>query len=84
MPRHGDLRKGLYALRATMMLARHMDQGAIRIRDIAYKELFSEKILQLILLELKNVRIVDSVRGAKGGTTCAVRLWKFISARLVA
>jgi Rrf2 family protein len=59
--------KGLYALQATMMLARKYQQGAIRIRDIAYEENLPEKFLELILLELKNARIVESVRGAKGG-----------------
>jgi Rrf2 family protein len=59
--------KGLYALQAMMMLARHYNQGAIKIRDIAYEENLPEKFLELILLELKNARIVDSVRGAKGG-----------------
>ena len=59
--------KGLYALQAMMMLARHHNQGAIKIRDIAYEENLPEKFLELILLELKNARIVESVRGAKGG-----------------
>jgi Rrf2 family protein len=59
--------KGLYALQALMMLARRYEQGAIRIRDIAYEEGLPEKFLELILLELKNARIVESVRGAKGG-----------------
>src|SRR5205814_67558 len=59
--------KGLYALQAMMMLARHYNQGAIRIRDIAYEEVLPEKFLELILLELKNARIVESLRGAKGG-----------------
>ena len=59
--------KGLYALQAMMMLARKYQQGAIRIRDIAYEEGLPEKFLELILLELKNARIVESVRGAKGG-----------------
>ena len=59
--------KGLYALQAMMMLARHHNQGAIRIRDIAYEEALPEKFLELILLELKNARMVESVRGAKGG-----------------
>jgi len=59
--------KGLYALQAMMMLARHHQQGAIKIRDIAYEEALPEKFLELILLELKNARMVDSVRGAKGG-----------------
>ena len=59
--------KGLYALQALMMLSRRYHQGAIRIRDIAYEEGLPEKFLELILLELKNARIVESVRGAKGG-----------------
>ena len=59
--------KGLYALQAMMMLARRYHQGAIRIREIAYEEGLPEKFLELILLELKNARMVESVRGAKGG-----------------
>jgi len=59
--------KGLYALQSLMMLARRYGQGAIRIRDVAYEEALPEKFLELILLELKNARIVESVRGAKGG-----------------
>src|SRR5271166_2114401 len=59
--------KGLYALQAMMVLSRRYTQGAIRIRDIAYEENLPEKFLELILLELKNARMVESVRGAKGG-----------------
>src|SRR5205085_12557093 len=59
--------KGLYALQAMMMLARHYNQGAIRIRDVAYEEELPEKFLELILLALKHARMVESVRGAKGG-----------------
>jgi Rrf2 family cysteine metabolism transcriptional repressor len=59
--------KGLYALQALMTLARKHEQGAIKIRDIAAESNLPEKFLELILLELKNARIVDSVRGARGG-----------------
>jgi Rrf2 family protein len=59
--------KGLYALQAMMMLGRRYEQGAIRIRDIAYEEALPEKFLELILVELRNARLVESVRGAKGG-----------------
>jgi Rrf2 family protein len=59
--------KGLYGLQGLMVLARRYEQGAIRIRDIAYEENLPEKFLELILLELKNARMVESVRGAKGG-----------------
>lgn len=59
--------KGLYALQALIMLSRHYDQGAIRIHDIAQEEDLPEKFLELILLQLKNARLVESVRGAHGG-----------------
>ncbi|HTZ83276.1 MAG TPA: Rrf2 family transcriptional regulator [Candidatus Acidoferrales bacterium] len=59
--------KGLYALQAMMTLARKHEQGAIKIREIAAESDLPEKFLELILLELKNARIVDSVRGARGG-----------------
>src|SRR5580692_11461480 len=59
--------KGLYALQAMMVLTRRYNQGAIKIRDIAYEENLPEKFLELILLEMKNARMVESVRGAKGG-----------------
>ena len=61
--------KGLYALQAMMMLARHHHhhhQGAIKIREIAYEEDLPEEFLELILLELKNARMVESVGGASG------------------
>src|SRR5436190_14558541 len=50
-----------------MTLAHRYDQGAIKIRDIAADSDLPEKFLELILLELKNARMVDSVRGARGG-----------------
>jgi Rrf2 family protein len=59
--------KGLYALQSATMLARHYNQGAIRIHDIAAEENLPEKFLELILLELKYARVVESVRGAHGG-----------------
>lgn len=59
--------KGMYALQALMVLGRRYDEGAIKIREIAYGEELPEKFLELILLELKNARLVDSVRGMNGG-----------------
>lgn len=59
--------KGLYALQAVMMLARHLDGGAIKVRDIAQEEGLTAKFLELILIELKHARILDSERGTKGG-----------------
>lgn len=59
--------KGLYALQAMIMLARHYPQGAIKIREIAMEERLPEKFLEIILIELKNARLVESTRGAHGG-----------------
>jgi Rrf2 family protein len=50
-----------------MALARQYQQGPIRVREIASEEDISEKFLELILLDLKNARIVESTRGTKGG-----------------
>lgn len=59
--------KGLYALEALMLLARRYPDGTVKIREIAADEDLPEKFLELILLELKHARVVESVRGARGG-----------------
>jgi len=63
--------KGLYALQAMMMLARHYNQGAIRIRDIAYEEAL-RKVSRADLLELKNARMVEACAEPKVDTNYAV------------
>ena len=50
-----------------MTLGRRYGNETVKIRDIAMDSDLPEKFLELILLELKNARIVESVRGAKGG-----------------
>src|ERR1039457_62599 len=50
-----------------MTLGRRYGTETVKIRDIAFDSDLPEKFLELILLELKNARIVESVRGAKGG-----------------
>ena len=50
-----------------MTLGRRYGNETVKIRDIAIDSDLPEKFLELILLELKNARIVESVRGAKGG-----------------
>ncbi len=59
--------KGLYALEAMMCLAQEYDKGPTTIHTIAAKEGIPEKFLELILLDLKRARLVESLRGAKGG-----------------
>lgn len=60
-------KKGLYALEAMIVLARKHPQHSTRIHEIASSERIPEKFLELILLELKRARLVESERGAKGG-----------------
>lgn len=60
-------KKGLYALEAMTMLARYYPKRATKIHEIASSERIPEKFLELILLELKNARLVESERGARGG-----------------
>ncbi len=63
--------KGLYALEALMYLARRQNNGQpgtlVKIQEIAEAEGLPKKFLELILLDLKLARIVESVRGTKGG-----------------
>jgi len=50
-----------------MTLGHRYGTGTVKIREVAIENDLPEKFLELILLELKNSRIVESVRGAKGG-----------------
>ncbi len=59
--------KGLYALEAMTMLARHYGEGPVKIQDITVEEHLPKKFLEIILIELKNARFVESTRGARGG-----------------
>ena len=58
--------RGLYALQALTVLAQPA-AGVVKIKDIASQENLPEKFLEAILLDLKRARIVDSIRGARGG-----------------
>jgi len=60
-------KKGLYALEALTVLARNFPQRATKIHEIAVSEDIPEKFLEAILLDLKTARLVDSLRGARGG-----------------
>ncbi len=59
--------KGLYALEGMINLAKHYPGRPTKIRDIASSESIPKKFLEGILVELKRARLVDSLRGAKGG-----------------
>jgi Rrf2 family protein len=59
--------KGLYALQALTVLARHYPNDVVKTRDIAKEESLPEKFLEAILRDLKRARFVNSIRGAGGG-----------------
>jgi Rrf2 family protein len=59
--------KGLYALEAMVRLARSYPKRSMRIHEIAEADGIPQKFLELILLDLKMARLVESIRGAKGG-----------------
>ena len=60
-------KRGLYALEALTMLAGKRAGAPIKIHEIAEMEGIPQKFLELILLNLKNARLVESVRGVNGG-----------------
>jgi len=60
-------KKGLYALEAMIRLAQDYGDAPLTIHSIAASEGIPEKFLELILLDLKSARLLESVRGAKGG-----------------
>lgn len=59
--------KGRYALRIMIDLAMHMDEGPIRVKDIASRQDISEKYLEQIIALFNKAGYVKSVRGAQGG-----------------
>ena len=60
-------KKNQYALRAIFELAKHMDQGPVKISDIAAAQSIPLRFLEVILNQLKGSGIVDSKRGFYGG-----------------
>lgn len=60
-----------YGLRLMLALARNYGKGNTFLKDIAREEEISEKYLSLIIIPLKGVGLVNSVRGSTGGYTLA-------------
>jgi len=59
--------KGRYALRIMIDLAMNLNQGPIRVKDIAARQNISEKYLEQIIALFNKAGYVKSVRGAQGG-----------------
>jgi Rrf2 family protein len=62
-------RKGKYALRSALYLARHYGEGPIAVQKIALSEGISHKFLETIMGEMKNGGVLQSHRGKQGGYT---------------
>ncbi len=60
-------KKNQYALRAIFELAKHMDQGPVKISEIAATQSIPQPFLEVILNQLKASGIVNSKRGFFGG-----------------
>ncbi len=60
-----------YGVRMMLALARHYGQGSVYLKDIAKIEEISEKYLSQIIIPLRGVGLVHSVRGAYGGYSLA-------------
>ena len=59
--------KGRYALRIMIDLAMNLNQGPIRVKDIAARQDISEKYLEQIIAMFNKAGYVKSIRGAQGG-----------------
>lgn len=60
-------RKSRYALRALFELARRYGEGPVHIEEIAGRQAIPPRFLAVILHQLKQGGLVQSVRGARGG-----------------
>ncbi len=59
--------KGRYGLKAMYNLALRYGDGPVTLKTIAEDENISESYLEQIFLVLRNEKILDSIRGPKGG-----------------
>ena len=59
--------KGRYAVMAMADLALYKHKGPISLTDISIRQNISLAYLEQIFIKLKQVKLVKSVRGAKGG-----------------
>ena len=60
-----------YGVRLMTVLAQNYGKGPVFLKDIAKGENISEKYLSLIIIPLRGVGLINSVRGAHGGYNLA-------------
>ena len=59
--------KGRYALRVMIDLAEHRTKDFISLKDIAQRQEISEKYLESIIRMLVKAKVLESLRGKRGG-----------------
>ena len=59
--------KGRYGIRLMLDLAIHQSQRHVPLKDIARRQVISEKYLEQIVMQLTRAGLVRSARGAQGG-----------------
>ncbi|MBP3420888.1 MAG: Rrf2 family transcriptional regulator [Lachnospiraceae bacterium] len=69
--------KGRYALRLMLDLATYSTDGPVSVRDIAGRQLISEKYLEQIIAVLNRAGYVRSIRGAQGGYVLTKKLEEY-------
>jgi Rrf2 family transcriptional regulator, cysteine metabolism repressor len=60
-------RRAEYALRALLDMAEHVDEGPLRIEEIARRQRIPKNFLANLLVPLKRARLVQSKKGPEGG-----------------
>jgi len=56
-----------YGTRILLELARHWHQGPLQVSEISRRQSIPAKYLEQLIRTLKSARLIDSVRGPKGG-----------------
>jgi Rrf2 family protein len=63
--------KGRYGVRLMFDLALHYGDGAVSLKDVAKRQVISEKYLWHLIPPLKNAGLINSKRGSHGGYVLA-------------
>ena len=75
--------RGRYGTRLMLELAKHYGKGPVNITEISKNQRISVKYLEQIIIPLKKAKLIESVRGPKGGHTLSkppdkIFLWQIL------
>jgi Rrf2 family protein len=72
-----------YGARILVDLARHNNQGPVQISEISKRQDISVKYLEQLIRPLKQAKLVESVRGPKGGHMLAKKPEKITLGQII-